>query len=134
MPTDKQISQLIINKLTQAQYDAAEAAGNINEDELYFITDPNEEVNITGAASTIVSDDLPANKVLISDSDGKVAASNVTSTELGHLSGVTSKIQDQLNNKVASADLVAITNDEIDEICGSTVIQETAEDGNEVAY
>lgn len=46
MATDKQISQLIINKLTQAQYDAAEAAGNINEDELYFITDATNDVEI----------------------------------------------------------------------------------------
>ena len=39
MPTDINVSQLIINKLTQAQYNEAQSAGNISESELYFITD-----------------------------------------------------------------------------------------------
>ena len=36
---------------------------------------------------------------LISDSNGKVAVSSVTSTELGYLDGVTSGIQSQLNDR-----------------------------------
>ena len=51
---------------------------------------------ITGAATTIVSSDLTTDKALISDGSGKVAASTVTSAELGYLSGVTSNIQTQL--------------------------------------
>ena len=39
MPTDINVSQLIINKLTQAQFDEAKNAGNINDTELYMITD-----------------------------------------------------------------------------------------------
>ena len=39
MPTDINVSQLIINKLTQAQYNEAKSTGNISEFELYFITD-----------------------------------------------------------------------------------------------
>ena len=39
MATDTKISQLIINKLTQAQYNEAKAAGNISDTELYLITD-----------------------------------------------------------------------------------------------
>lgn len=58
-------------------------------------------VSITGAASTIVSSNLTASRVLISNSSGKVAVSAVTSTELGYLDGVTSAIQTQLNNKQA---------------------------------
>ncbi len=42
MATDINVSQLIINKLTQAQYDEAKAAGNISESELYFVTDDGE--------------------------------------------------------------------------------------------
>ena len=53
---------------------------------------------ITGAASTIASADLTANRVLVSDGSGKVAVSSVTSTELGYLTGATSNIQGQLNN------------------------------------
>jgi hypothetical protein len=54
---------------------------------------------ITGAATTITSDNLTASRALASDGSGKVAASSVTATELGYLSGVTSALQTQLNAK-----------------------------------
>lgn len=57
---------------------------------------------ITGAATTITSSNLSANKTLISDNNGKVAASTVTETELGYVSGVTSAIQTQINNEVSA--------------------------------
>ena len=57
---------------------------------------------ITGAATTITANDLTASKALISNSSGKVAVSNVTDTELGYLSGVTSAIQTQINNKITA--------------------------------
>ena len=52
---------------------------------------------ITGGATTIVSNNLTAGRALISDSNGKVAVSGVSSAELGYLDGVTSSIQTQLN-------------------------------------
>ena len=55
---------------------------------------------IVGAASTITDNNLVTDRALISDSSGKVAVSNVTSTELGYLDGVTSNVQTQLNNKL----------------------------------
>ena len=57
---------------------------------------------ITGAATSIISSDLTASKALVSDASGKVAASSVTSTELGYVSGVTSSIQNQINSKQAT--------------------------------
>ena len=48
-----------------------------------------KQIAITGAATTIVSNDLTPNMALVSDANGKVAASPVTSTELGLLSGLT---------------------------------------------
>ena len=61
---------------------------------------------ITGAATTIVSSDLTADRAVQSNGAGKVAASSVTSTELGYVSGVTSAIQTQLGTKlVAASDL-----------------------------
>ncbi len=59
--------------------------------------------NITGGASSITSANLGANKALVSNASGKVAASNVTSTELGYLSGVTSNIQEQIDSKVPTS-------------------------------
>jgi hypothetical protein len=58
-----------------------------------------KQATITGAATSIVSSNLTASRALTSNSSGKVAVSAVTSTELGHVSGVTSAIQTQLNNK-----------------------------------
>ena len=58
---------------------------------------------ITGAASTITSSNLTANRALMSNGNGKVAVSAVTSTQLGYLSGVTSSIQTQLNGKAATS-------------------------------
>ena len=61
----------------------------------------NYQTKITGAATTITDDNLDASKALISNAEGKVAASTVTSTELGYLAGVTSNVQTQLDNKAA---------------------------------
>lgn len=57
---------------------------------------------ITGAATTITSSNLTASRALVSDANGKVAVSAVTSTELGYLDGVTSAIQTQLNGKLST--------------------------------
>lgn len=62
-----------------------------------------KQATVIGAATTIVVNDLTTNRALISDSSGKIAVSAVTSTELGYLDGVTSKIQSQLDAKAASA-------------------------------
>ena len=56
---------------------------------------------ITGAATTITSNDLTASRALVSNSNGKVSVSDITAVELGYLDNATSNIQDQLNAKVA---------------------------------
>ena len=50
--------------------------------------------------TTITSNNLSADKVVVSDSNGKVTTGQVLSSELDYLSGTTSNIQTQLNNKV----------------------------------
>lgn len=72
----------------------------------------NNTLQITGAASSIVTNDLTASKALVSDSSGKVAASSVTDTELGYLSGVTSAVQTQINAKADDSGVVHTTGDE----------------------
>lgn len=59
-----------------------------------------KQATITGAATTITSSNLTANRALVSNGSGKVAVSAVTSTELGYLDGVTSAIQAQLDSKL----------------------------------
>jgi hypothetical protein len=58
-----------------------------------------KQATITGAATTIDTEDLTASRALVSDGSGKVAVSSVTSTELGYLSGVTSAVQTQVDSK-----------------------------------
>lgn len=63
---------------------------------------------IVGAASTITDDNLATDRALIANSSGKVAVSNVTSTELGYLDGVTSNIQIQLDKKLEKAPVTSV--------------------------
>lgn len=58
-----------------------------------------KQATITGAATTIDDTDLTASRALVSDGSGKVAVSDVTSTELGYLDGVTSAVQTQVDAK-----------------------------------
>jgi len=59
-----------------------------------------KQATITGAATTIDTENLTVSRALVSDGSGKVAVSDVTSTELGYLDGVTSAIQTQLNSTI----------------------------------
>ena len=63
---------------------------------------------VVGGASTITEDNLTASRALVSNSSGKVAVSNVTSTELGYLDGVTSNVQAQLNKKLESVPVTSV--------------------------
>ncbi|MDR0330161.1 MAG: hypothetical protein LBH93_00415 [Chitinispirillales bacterium] len=63
-----------------------------------------KQAAITGGASTIITADLAANRALVSNANGKVAASAVSNTELGYLSGVKSSIQAQINAAQVASD------------------------------
>ena len=56
-------------------------------------------VTYNGAVTTILNDNLFPGRVVVSDSNGKVGISGISSTELGTLSGVSSNIQNQINAK-----------------------------------
>lgn len=56
-----------------------------------------KQATITGAASSVVTEQLTADTVVIANAEGKLAASNITTTKLGYLTDVTSNIQAQLN-------------------------------------
>lgn len=72
---------------------------DISEGTNLYFTNGRAQSAITGGASSIVTSNLTASFALQSDGSGKVAVSAVTATELGYVSGVTSAIQTQLNNK-----------------------------------
>lgn len=54
---------------------------------------------MNGAVSTIVDQNLYTNRALISNSEGKVMYSGISTTELNTLEGIESNIQDQLDEK-----------------------------------
>ena len=64
---------------------------------------------ISGSASTIDTEVLDASRAVVSNADGNIAVSDVTSTEIGYLDGVTSNVQTQLDGKQGiDTDLTAI--------------------------
>ena len=68
----------------------------------YWADQAKATINVSGAASSIISENLTPSRAVVSDGAGKVAVSPVTSTELGYLDGVTSSVQNQLNGKQAT--------------------------------
>ena len=61
------------------------------------------DIKSTAAIAFSKMADLTASRALVSDSNGDLIVSAVTSTELGYLDGVTSAIQTQLNSKGTSS-------------------------------
>ena len=62
----------------------------------------NDSVDANAAIAFSKMANLTASRALVSDSNGDVSASVITSTELGYLDGVTSNIQTQLSNALTS--------------------------------
>lgn len=71
----------------------------------------NKQDNITGGASTITSDNLDTDKVLVSDTDGKVSVSEITGEELSYMKDVTSNIQVQLDGKAENATTFSLSDE-----------------------
>ena len=109
--------QYVINSapFTQSQLDAINSGITSNAVSTYNNHINNEDVHVTtedksiwnakqnaiiGAASTVTENNLTNGRALISNSSGKIAVSDTTSTELSYVHGVTSSIQTQLDNKV----------------------------------
>ena len=74
------------------------AAANSQHIYLLIESEPNSKQNlITGSASTITSNNLTANKDVISNNTGKIDVSTIGTTELGYLNGLTDNITTLLN-------------------------------------
>jgi hypothetical protein len=67
----------------------------------------NADIKSSAAIEFSKMENLTASRALASDSNGDVSATSVTSTELGHLSGVTDAIQTQLDTKTTAAFAIA---------------------------
>lgn len=71
-----------------------------------------ENENIKSSANINFSkmESLTSSRALIANSSGVVGVSSVTSTELGYISGVTSSIQSQIDEKISSSSTDTLTN------------------------
>ncbi len=67
----------------------------------------NADVNASAAIEFSKMENLTASRALVSDSNGDVSVSAVTSTEIGYLDGVSSAIQTQLDTKATNAFAIA---------------------------
>ena len=93
------------NDIDGLQTDVGTLKTNVNNVQTALASKQN---TVVGGASTITEDNLTASRALVSNSSGKVAVSNVTSTELGYLDGVTSNVQTQLNKKLEKAPVTSV--------------------------
>ena len=109
---DDTIDGLSPNKVVVSDNAGKLSTGEITTTELNYLSGAtgniqdqlnNMDIDISGAASTIKTDNLTSNRVVISNGDGKIAVSPVTSTELNYLDGVTSNVQTQFNGKVSKS-------------------------------
>ena len=57
---------------------------------------------VTGAATSVLSDNLAPSMAVVSDAQGKIAASTASADELARLKGVTSSVQAQIDSKQAT--------------------------------
>ena len=67
----------------------------------------NADINSSAAIAFSKMADLTASRALVSDGNGDVSVSAVTSTEIGYLDGVSSAIQTQLDTKATNAFAIA---------------------------
>lgn len=75
---------------------------NISQGTNKYFSNALAQAAITGGASSVVTDNLPVSRALVSSSSGKILASSTTAAEIGFVAGVTSGIQTQLDNKLSN--------------------------------
>jgi hypothetical protein len=96
----------------QAQLDNKQGiVTNVSSDEIGYLNGvtssiqvqlDNKQGIVNGAASSIINTNLPLNLVLVSNPNGKVGESTITTTQLNYLSNVTGNIQTQIDSLKSS--------------------------------
>ena len=80
---------------------------SIDSDDNTITNIVNADIKSTAAIAFSKMADLTASRALVSDANGDVSISAVTSTEIGYLDGVSSAIQTQLDTKATNAFAIA---------------------------
>ena len=82
---------------------------------------PGKDAEITGGASSVVTDDLDTSRVLVSNTAGKIAVSGIASNELNQLDKIRSNVQDQLDSKQTLNDNLTTISD-LDPLDGTFIV------------
>jgi len=103
---------------------SADAGGDVTADSTTTFTNKTIDVDATGNSITNIADanikvgaaiafskmaNLDVSRALVSDTNGDVSVSDVTSVEIGYLDGVSSAIQTQIDGKQATGDYATNT-------------------------
>ena len=137
MPTDTKLNQLIINQLTQEQYDEAKAAGTLSDTELY-ITDSDDDPQVKSNLSQTIDDSTtkyPSNKAVKDESsrittlmDTKLAKKlNVNATTIGEITDLRTPRLNEGNTSTVYIDGYMINSN--DDINGCLVAPELNANG-----
>ncbi len=82
------------------------ASGDVDDGDVFVIDDisatETKKVTIANVKSVVGTTGLTASRALETDGSGNIVVSDVTSTELNYLDGVSSAIQTQLDAKIAT--------------------------------
>jgi TolA-binding protein len=89
-------ANLDVGILTAAtiKYDGTDISTSITDN--VAAVESRRTANIAGAISTVLTTDLTASRALIAGTGGKIEVSDITSTELGYLDGMTQNINSNL--------------------------------------
>ena len=91
-----------------------------------------KQATITGAVSTVTSLNLSTNKVVVSDANGKVSASSITTTELEALDDITGNVQAQLDGKQDELTFDLVPTDNSENMVKSGGIKEALDEKQDV--
>ena len=82
------------------------ASADVDDGDVFVIDDISEtetkKVTIANVKSVVLAAGLTASRALETNGSGNIVVSDITSTELNHLDGVSSGIQTQLDSKIAT--------------------------------
>lgn len=96
------LTTLKINQLTQAQYEAALAAGTVNENELYATPDDNELDTTTFLRVSDVGSAVDTNPINADTLGGKAASEFLTTADKTELNNSINTNKTELNNSIST--------------------------------
>jgi alpha-tubulin suppressor-like RCC1 family protein len=128
------VARITSNVLVAAPAIIMNAANNFDEYDTNQSNYISTKINkFTGAATSVLYDDLLPNRVVVTNNNGKMAASSVSSSSLEMIAGLNAPVQTQINNlNITSSNLALSILDRLS-FLNDTVGQGTGGTGNNLS-